>query len=262
MNAVISLIKSGLSQGVSHKELLVKVVITKICTTLVPLLLWLNIFEYTGITQYEGWGRLDFCGYYFLTLVITTLTQVDFHTEFSALVREGRLTQWILRPISSFEFGSGVIISRMILLVLPLIIISAVFLFIVPEWLDFVKINFEGILVIGAGLVILSLLNILIGLLSFWLLHTEGIFSGIYIILFFFGGMLIPLDFLPDILNMIGGFLPLQYAVYLPVVFTLNLNPISFDSIVLGQLLWCGILLVAIYILLFLGLKRYDAVGN
>ncbi len=262
MPIIARLITAGLSQGLVHKEFLVKILITKVCTIIIPLLVWMSLFEFTRLTEYEGWGRLDFSGYYLIVLIITTITQVDFHKEFGALVREGRLTQWILRPVSFFEFSCGVILARMLLLAVPLAIAMTIFLATLPELLSNFEINFAGFFLVALGIFMLSILNVLVGLLSFWLLHTEGIFAAIYLILLFFGGMLIPLDLLPQWARAIGSFLPLEYAIYLPATHILNLSDSSFASVIGGQFLWI-VILFAITLLLFkAGFKHYDAVGN
>ena len=79
-----------------------------------------------------------------------------------------------------------------------------------------IKHIFVGIISAIAGYVILFLLQMLIGLLSFWVKKTITMRDLIFEIFAILGGSLMPIDFFPIFIQKLSLYSPFAYIYYLP----------------------------------------------
>lgn len=95
------------------------------------------------------------------------------------------------------------------------------------------------------GAIMHFLIALLISLMSFWVEETEPFFWVYHKILFTLGGLLIPLEFLPDYLRNIAESLPFSVILYRPAMMAVNPSSNAFINLISVQILWCLVLLGA-----------------
>ncbi len=95
--------------------------------------------------------------------------------------------------------------------------------------------------------IVAALLNLLIGLISFWTVEMNG-FRMIYTLVGNFAtGALIPLWFMPDALRTVIHLLPFQAIAFIPVsIYVGEPAPGSIGTALLLQAMWIGILILVI----------------
>ena len=120
----------------------------------------------------------------------------------------------------------------------------------------------NGFLFLPLSLTLFSLLSVLVGMCSFWLIKTDSIFALLMLTLEFFGGRLLPLDLLPPWLERISRFLPLRFGIAGPVEAILHPASTPLLPLFLGQMLWCLFLFGVVLLLWKPGMRRYDSVGG
>lgn len=81
-------------------------------------------------------------------------------------------------------------------------------------------------------------------------------------LIFILGGMLIPIDFFPDWLQKITALLPFSYAMYGPARLFVDPSAERFLSVILGQVLWLGILAGFLAIAYQRGMRRLSVNGG
>lgn len=102
----------------------------------------------------------------------------------------------------------------------------------------------------------------IIGLLAF-LTEDVTAFEWIYQkILFLLGGLLIPLDFYPELLQDIARRLPFYYTVYGPARFFVDTSPERFIGLFSGQLIWLAVLGSAVALVYWRGIRWLSINGG
>jgi ABC-2 type transport system permease protein len=88
-------------------------------------------------------------------------------------------------------------------------------------------------------------LNLLTGVLAFFLLNNEGLMRAKRVIVDLFSGLILPISFYPDWAQNIIQFLPFQAIGYLPgMIFTQGITGSAIGQAILIQVAWMLILLI------------------
>ncbi|MBV7334436.1 ABC-2 family transporter protein [Chloroflexi bacterium TSY] len=178
--------------------------------------LWTAVYETQGTSEIAGL-TLAHTIWYFLIAEVMELGRVRHDQAISDEVKNGVIAYTLIRPynylVYHFFNGLGEVGIKMLLIFvlgLPLVVAYA-------GWPDVTLIHLPAILlVILLAIVIDFLVHSIIGLLAF---VTEDVTSFRLIyqkMVFILGGLLIPLDFLPDWIRQIAILLPFQLTTYAP----------------------------------------------
>lgn len=264
VRAISSTAGVHVQQYILHREFWVGLLLGKILPVLVPLFVWIELFRYTGADYIEGWSQDQMISYYLVVFVIAAFTRINFHRDLSQLVHQGKLNDWLVRPVTFFEMAVGMILARVAVLMLPSIAAIALCAAVFPE--SFANLTVQGfiagIVLIPFSIILLAVLSAMVGMLSFWLVQTEGTFALMMMIFEFFGGALLPLSLLPYPLQVMSAALPLRFAIYLPAQSILGESTMDIPEVLAGQVAWIAVLLALTYVLARGGLRRYDAIGG
>lgn len=212
-------------------------------------------FEYGQMIRYFG-----------ITALIGYLTWGSADWNLSMLVRTGKYLTFALRPLHHRYFAlvqkAG---HRLLAFVMEFV--PCYILFMLLFGVDLMPAN-PGWFILSALLA--SLMHFFIaysiGLLSFWVVQTDGIRSTYRIIDNIFAGFLIPLVFFPVPLQTIQFFLPFQYTAYVPAMVFLGeyrLGGISMSIPAIVGIQTCAVLVMYIIseILYKAAMKKFTAVG-
>ncbi|MCB1125174.1 MAG: ABC-2 family transporter protein [Verrucomicrobiae bacterium] len=240
--------------------------------SLVPLMatiyLWRAVFASNPEqSEVAGYTLAAMTSYYLLTMVVDTLTAVtEDDWQIAADIRDGRISQFLLKPIDYLTyrlcvFGAG-------RLIYTLMAAGPVLLFILVQRDHFLAPP-DGLtgLVFAVSVVLTALLQFLLSytmaLLAFWLLEISTFVFILFAFEYLAGGHLFPIDILPPLITRILSFTPFPYQLYFPV------------SVYLGRItgpdLWRGLGIQAFWVVAAYGLARwvwhrgvrhYEAVGG
>ncbi len=167
--------------------------------------------------------------------------------EMSTEIRDGSLAIQMVRPYNYLMvkmmqgFGEG--LSRFVLFSVPGMIVASL-LFPVQltkdplHWVFFLGMVFLSFL-------LNSMINLIAGLMTFYLEQIEGLLRLKRVIVDLFSGLLVPLSFFPGAAKSVLEWLPFQAITYLPASYlagkTIN---VSAGHVFLVQLLWVTGLMV------------------
>lgn len=264
LRVLASTISVQLQQKLLHREFWLQLFLERILPLMIPLLAWRAIFAYAQADSLGGWAEHEMIAYYLLVFIIGIFTDIQFHYEMSTMVHMGTLNQWLIRPLTFLEAALSHVLARIVLLCIPGTIALLLAFWLSPAafaGLSLASLR-NALLVMPLSLVLFSLLSVLVGMFSFWVIRTDSIFALLMLVLEFFGGRLLPLDLLPSWLEGVSRFLPLRFGIAGPVDAVLHPETATLPPLLLGQALWCVVVFGIVMLLWRAGMRRYDAVGG
>jgi ABC-2 type transport system permease protein len=222
--------------------------------------LWTATFGAVGSERIAGLSLSDTIWYLVMTETVM-LSKIRFAGKIAEEVRDGSLAYTLGRPYSyllyhffygigdtllrlAINFAAGTLLVTLLVGPIPPTPLPAVFVTVMLAiLLDFC-------------------INGMLGLLAFF---TEDVDSFVLIynkILFILGGMLIPIDFLPDWLRSIALALPFNLAVYAPARLFVQFEWGRWLNIVAMQTIWIGVAVVLLGLMFRWGTRRVSINGG
>lgn len=175
-----------------------------------------------------------------LTLVFTPAMYICYETWTS--INSGEIIIWISRPVNyilmKFFEKLGIFITTSALPMAAYILIYTIF------YKGEIRHIFFGILSALAGYVILFLVQMLIGLLSFWVKKTITMRDLIFEIFAILGGSLMPIDFFPTFIQKLSLYSPFAYIYYLPSKILSGAMDQNYGKGLVIQIIWIIILYI------------------
>lgn len=102
-----------------------------------------------------------------------------------------------------------------------------------------------------------------VNLFSFWTTNARGIIRLFFVISWFFSGFLMPLRFFPTWIQKIGYFMPFPHMFNSVIeIYLGTVTGTALLNVLLNQILWILILILAIYFLLKAGFKHLTILGG
>ena len=261
LRALPTMAKIGFEEAVAYRaELLVWMLSTTM--PLVMLALWSAVAADAPVGRF---GQAEFTAYYLLMFIARQLTGAWAAWEMNFEVRNGSLSQRLLRPISPIVAYAMENLSALPLRSLVAVPVAGIALFTVGratlagDWRTWALVP----LTLAGGWAITFLFNIAIGALS---LFTESSLklAEIYFTLFaVFSGYLIPVELFPPFFRSIVEWLPFRFQVGLPVELATNAHPFP-EALRLVAIQWAWVTAMAAGTAAIWksGLRRYAAYGG
>ncbi|MBI2033045.1 MAG: ABC-2 family transporter protein [Candidatus Levybacteria bacterium] len=228
------------------------------------LLFWIGAIHTNSI---QGLSVSTITTYYLfqviLSVILTSHIEEDVARED---IREGKLSQYLIRPISYFwiKFFEEVP-YRLLQGFYGLLAVFILSLFIGKfyESVSDPMSVFLSFVIATTAYFLFFTYKMIIGILAFWMVDIGGFFQFQEMILALFAGYMIPLFLFPPALQNFSYLLPFPYMIYFPIIsFQGKLVFSELIHVFLMQLFWLGIFL-GLYIFLWKkGIRKYSAIGQ
>lgn len=236
-------------------------VLSGMANPIVMLALWFAVSASGGRLPLSQQGIINYYIYLFIIELWISAWQSPF---ISADIRYGRLTPYLLKPISYFIYEFGGNLGEKIMksaYLLPIVIGLGVLLKAQIPQLDFLQ---WGIFALSWFLaaILMFCVSCVIGISTFWLDDSSSLDSAFDLFYFVFSGRTFPLIALPLIMQGIGKWLPFRYMLSLPLEIVSGM--LKTGEMMTGlfvQCLWTVFFLTLLGLLWRLGLRKYSAVG-
>jgi ABC-2 type transport system permease protein len=239
------------------------------CSVLIPLsvrlYLWWAIYQSLGRDTIGEYTREEMMTYQLWLAVIIMFVEVRTTVDNVAEdIRMGRITRYLLFPISMFEINTCQYLGAFIVQGLAGLFGLGVLMLVtdlVPVY--FASPNFwVAAMMICLASFLWYVVHYAVGLLAFWLEEIWMFFVLFQIAARFLAGNPIPLDLFPDCYRGISHYLPFEWIFYAPARLLSTEAPSPELWIGVPVLLcWCGVFLVVNRIIWAKGLKMYTAAG-
>jgi len=237
----------------------------------VPLLgsvfLWKAVFADSNNQGFSGYDYHLMMAYFLSLIVLDAFTApVEDDFAIASDIRDGRISQVLLKPINYFSYRVSLFLSsRIIYAAVVSIPVGAMLLFF-RHYFDTIPmaktLPYALLAMIGSAFLQFTI-TYAVAMLAFWLLEIGSVVFIIFSIEFLAGGHVFPLDVLPGPLYAICRWLPFAYEYYFPA--GLFLGRIQGDAIWQGFLVqwaWIAFFYLVGQALWRRGLTRYTSVGN
>ncbi len=232
---------------------------------LIQYFLWKSIYQSSNEKLIANFTLQEMLTYLLLAKLWSwSIDSGEIDRNFTADVRDGGLSCFLIRPINEQLYRFSTFFSHKIcnILICLLTVIIVIFLFPVVFKLSpsnsWIYIPLIGFL----SLVLQFMFSYTIALLSFWWLDIEGFLFIKRLIMSFLTGTLVPLTIIPDSITKIVLLLPFQYMVFFPIQVTLGkLDTTSITNGIIVQVIWIIVFTLLSKILWTLGLRQYTSAG-
>jgi ABC-2 type transport system permease protein len=219
-----------------------------------------------GDTTIAGLEYEQMIRYFGIVSLISYLTWGSADWNLSMLVRTGRFLTFSLRPIHHRFFAlSQKIGHRALAFFMEFIPCTILFILIFGVDMRPANLGWFVLSVILASLIHFYV-SYCIGLLSFWLVQSDGIRDSYGLIGMVFAGSIVPLVLFPHWLQVTQFFLPFQYTSYVPAM--VFLGEYRLGGIEMSIPVIVGIQAVATFVMFVISeimyksaMKRFTAVG-
>ena len=246
--------------------------LTRTLFSFIPLLAMLSLWRtiYAGnerAGEQNGFSQEQMIFYYLLVAVVDVFTAVNEDDwQIAADIREGNISQFLLKPIDYLWYRLCLFLSGRIAFVTLALLPLAAFLFYFRHYVQ-LPASVTAWMVFPVSLVLTALLQFFISyamaMLAFWLLEISTLIFILFAFEYLASGHLFPLDILPAGLKQILFCTPFPYQLYFPIQIYLGK--------VAGLELWRGLLIQSLWVLVAYafaramwrrGIKKYSAFGG
>lgn len=263
MKKYLTIINVYWQRAITYRSAVFAYRVGEMAEVLILILMWSSIYDKQEIIK--GFTLPEMITYVLIGNLFHAITR-NFLTNIVAYdIKEGRLSTFLLQPISYFYF----ILSRELgrLSVALLLSVSSqiiVILFFLNKFIINLDIIYLSVIVFMIILAFINelLISYLIGLIAFWADEVDGIYATVERLRKFFSGGYFPLNFLPPVFVTASFSLPFAYSFFVPA--QLYLKKIDISAGIRGifvQLIWIAVLYGIIRFLWKRGLKKYEGVG-
>jgi len=227
----------------------------------VYLLVWLAVASSSSTLSMSG-GELS--QYYIWLIIVQLWVSAWASPIIASAIRLGKLSPFLLKPTSYFNFQIGNNIGEKILksvLILPIVLILSATLH--PLWPN---LSYVGWLLFVVSWVLAAiiyfLMDLSVGLVAFWLEESSAVDDVYNVLHSIFSGILIPLTLMPLWIRSLAVVLPFRYEVSLPL--EILLHKLSFQEqsyALVVQIFWVAAMYGLVRLLWSKGIVKYSAVG-
>lgn len=231
----------------------------------VMVFLWLAVYE--GQAMVAGFTLQQMLGYYIGILVLGTLLTSHIEWGISYEIRQGQLSRLLIRPASPWAYWFVDNLAWKLLrgaYLLPCMVLLVVALGDLARLPALTPLQVTTLLAsIGMAFVLCFVLKGALGMLAFWINDVSGLITLWDVLLFLFGGTMLPLELLPTSLQRVAGFMPFRFIYAFPLGIALGRTDEASGLQGLAmQAAWLVAALLVARLLWRAGLRRYEAVGN
>ena len=171
------------------------------------------------------------------------------HLDLQESIRRGDVVCQLGRPISfvgaALAEGLGALVLRLMVLAGPAFALAWWFTGVMPSWRAFVAVIPFAL----AAAVLLTALHLCIGLLAFWLQDVAPIYWVFQKLMFVLGGLMLPLQLYPDVVQRIASWTPFPSILAGPASFVLSEPAVAASTLTVRLFAWTAVVALALYAL-------------
>jgi len=232
---------------------------------LVPILTLAMVWLTLGTNKVGDYSISQLITYYLVSAVTSRLVEYHFAYYQADNIRTGKFSLYLLKPITLIKaFYSSDFPSQCFMFIVTTIPLITVVWGLLNQYLVFPTLMnmLFFLLMVGMGNVINFLLQMILVAMAFFFKSIEGLRHTQWMANAVFGGAMIPLVFLPRVIQNISSWLPFKLMYFVPISIYMGNFDISEIILNLGYgVLWIGGLVIFSNWLWGRALKRYSAVG-
>jgi ABC-2 type transport system permease protein len=217
---------------------------------------------YAGRELVAGFSMVQILWYLSFTEVVE-MSKSRLMIPIQEEVKEGTIAYNLIRPYGYVSFYLVRGLGESLVAMVPMLVVGAVASTLLVGPLPGYAANIgPGIVLMLGGLMIHLMLQIIIGLLAFWMEESFPVYLLIQKMVFILGGLFFPIDLFPEWLAGISRNLPFAFITYWPARLTVNFDAALWLRALGGQVLWFAVFALIARSLFASGMKRLESNGG
>lgn len=265
MKKFFTVIKAFWQRSFAYRFTMLTYRIGELGEILILVLMWQAIYSGGTATIIKGFNEAEMVTYVLVGNFFSMIVRNFLSNVIAIDIKEGRLSMYLIRPMSYFSYVLSREIGRITLVAVTSFVTQSVLILLFSR--TFLWNHHPLTLLLIAFMIALAfvtelLISYLVGLIAFWTDEVDGIYATVDRLRMFFSGGYFPISLLPTIFVRVSFLLPFAYSFFVPA--QLYLEKIDLRVGVQGvitQLVWIGILYVLIHLVWKRGLVKYEGVG-
>ena len=255
--------KTFLQRHIAYRARVCIWIIADVANFLVFPFVWLAV--YGSRETLAGYAKADMVTYYMVIMFISVACTSHISRHMKDDIIKGNLNAILVQPMRYLFFRTIHEVSYRILATGIAIALFGAAFFLFPAYMRFPSSPASLIfflLSLFFSFYFSHLMQLFVGLSSFWLGDNTGPDRLRHIVEKVFSGEIAPLVFFPPLLQSIAGILPFQFLSYVPAqIFVGQLTMQEMRHVVFIASMWAAGLSVFVLFLWRRGVRRYDGVG-
>lgn len=233
------------------------------------LLVILYVFIQLWSVTYDSVGETRIAGYTFEQIIwylifaeafVLAAPKVSLKVEEEVL--KGDIGYQLTRPMNYLLFHYAAYMGEALVRVAINLVIGGLLGLLLFGWPDF-GFGWLGFLIVMIGSYTMHyLITMLVGLCALWVEEVRGIDFVYNKLLFTIGGMMIPLEMMPDTLQKVCEFLPFQAIVYFAAKTAVQFDAVTMLKMIGIQALWALLIAAALTLMYAKGVKKLNVNGG
>lgn len=223
--------------------------------------LWSVTYESVGTTRIAGYTFEQIIWYLiFAEAFVLAAPKVSLKVEEEVL--KGDIGYQLTRPMNYLLFHYASYMGEALVRVAINLVIGGLLGLLLFGWPDF-GFGWLGFLIVMVGSYTMHyLITMMVGLCALWVEEVRGIDFVYNKLLFTIGGMMIPLEMMPDTLQKVCEFLPFQAIVYFAAKTAVQFDFFSMLKMIGIQALWALLIGLILTLMYSKGVKKLNVNGG
>ena len=254
--------KTTLASMLQYRAALVIWMIGHVLEPLVYLVVWSTVSRSSG-GSVGGFGPAEFAAYFIILMLVNHLTYTWIMYEYEYRIRQGTLSQALLRPLHPLHSDIADNVSSKLITLPGMLVVAAILaavfrpVFHVVPWA-----LAAAVPALFLAFLVRFLTEWTLAQAAFWTTRVSAVNQAYFVAVLFLSGQMAPLSLLPLPVRWAASLLPFRWTISFPVELLLGrLTPAQTLTGFAAQAVWLGISLVLLRVVWRAGLRSYGAVG-
>ncbi len=264
MNTYWMFMKITVAEYMAYRMNFIMWRVRMVMQTLIFYFLWVAMF--TNRTSIYGYTESTMLSYVMLTSFLRTYVLGTTTQQIGSYINEGRLTNYLLRPLHFFRVSfSRDIADKALNAAFSVIELTVLFAILRPAFVIQHDPVFIGLAVLSSlvAVCMFFFISLIVGFVGFWTPEVWAPRFLAFVIIEFFSGALFPVDILSQSFRNLAAVIPFQYLLYFPI--SVYLGKVTVGTALSGVGIavgWTVLFYLVARTLWIRGLRVYEAQGR
>ncbi len=254
--------KTTFASMLQYRAALVIWMIGHVLEPLIYLLVWSTVSRSSG-GSVGGFGPAEFAAYFIVLMLVNHITYTWIMYEYEYRVRQGALSQVLLRPLHPIHSDIADNVSSKLITLPGMLVVAAILTVLFrPVFHPLPWALAAALPALLLAFLVRFLTEWTLALAAFWTTRVGALNQAYFVAVLFLSGQMAPLSLLPAPVRWAASALPFRWTISFPVELLLGrLTPAQTLMGFAAQAVWLVLSLVLLKIVWRAGLRVYGAVG-